>query len=106
MTATLAPDLLVGWSRAQWVELTGVADLGEGLPEHRPGCGSRTLDPDVAEELLVRTRGGTLRSRRLEISALEVTNPSNEFAASGSRFRGAIKYARKLPTAPEMTAVS
>ena len=62
---------VVGWSRAQWAELTGVADLGEGLPEHRPGCGSRTLDPDVAEELLVRTRGGSLRSRRLEITALE-----------------------------------
>jgi hypothetical protein len=61
----------VGWSRAQWAELTGVAGLGEGLPEHRPGCGSRTQDPDVAEELLVRARGGELRSRRLEISALE-----------------------------------
>src|SRR4051812_11935220 len=62
---------VVGWSREQWTELTGIADLGEGLPEHRPGCGSRTQDPDVAEELLVRTRGGVLRSRRLEIAALE-----------------------------------
>src|SRR3954452_18950811 len=62
---------VVGWSRAQWVALTGVADLGADLREHRPGCGSRTRDPDAAEEILVRTRGGALRSRRLEISALE-----------------------------------
>ncbi|MCE0768592.1 thioredoxin family protein [Pseudonocardia kujensis] len=62
---------VVGWSRAQWAELTGVAGLGEGLPEYRPGCGSRTQDPDVAEEILVRTRGGSLRARRLEIAALE-----------------------------------
>lgn len=62
---------VVGWSRAQWTELTGIDGLGDGLPEHRPGCGSRTLDPDVAEEILVRTRGGTLHARRLEISPLE-----------------------------------
>ena len=62
---------VVGWSRAQWTELTGVDGLGADLPEHRPGCGSRTLDPDVAEELLVRTRGSTLHARRLEISPLE-----------------------------------
>jgi hypothetical protein len=61
---------VVGWSRDQWTELTGVDGLGADLPEHRPGCGSRTLDPDVAEELLVRTRGGTLHARRLEISPL------------------------------------
>jgi hypothetical protein len=60
-----------GWDRARWEALTGVAGLGPALPEMRPGCGSRTLDPDVADEVLVRRRGGSLRARRLEIAALE-----------------------------------
>ncbi|MCW0212723.1 MAG: thioredoxin family protein [Pseudonocardia sp.] len=61
----------VGWLQTAWAALTGIEGLGADLPDYRPGCGSRTHDPDVAEELLVRTRGGTLTSRRLEIAALE-----------------------------------
>jgi hypothetical protein len=61
----------VGWLRTAWEELTGLPGLGPGLPEHRPGCGSRTGDPDLADELLVRTHGDQLRSRRVELSALE-----------------------------------
>lgn len=60
-----------GWSRPAWEELAGVAGLGPDLPEHRPGCGSRTGDPEFADELLVRTRGGALRARRIELTALE-----------------------------------
>lgn len=61
----------VGWLRPAWEELTGVAGLGAGLPEQRPGCGSRTLDPDVADALLVRHGGSRLRSRRVELAGLE-----------------------------------
>lgn len=60
-----------GWSRPRWEELTGVAGLGADLPEHRPGCGSRTGDPELADELLVRARGGSLASRSIELTALE-----------------------------------
>ena len=60
-----------GWSRSAWEELTGVDGLGADLPDHRPGCGSRTADPDLAEELLVRTRGASLHSRTVELTALE-----------------------------------
>lgn len=60
-----------GWSRPAWEELTGAAGLGPDLPEHRPGCGSRTGDPEFADELIVRTRGGSLRARRIELTALE-----------------------------------
>jgi len=60
-----------GWLRPAWEELAGVAVLGPELPEHRPGCGSRTGDPEFADELLVRTQGDRLGSRRIEISALE-----------------------------------
>ncbi len=61
----------VGWSRERWVELTGVPSLGPDLPDHRPGCGSMTLDPDRVDELAVRFSGRTLRSRHVEIAALE-----------------------------------
>ena len=64
-------ERLVGRDRASWRRVSGLDGLGDGLPEHRPGCGSRTLDPGVADELAVRFRGSTLRSRRVEVGALE-----------------------------------
>jgi hypothetical protein len=64
-------ERLVGWDRSAWRRVFGDDSLGDGLPEHRPGCGSKTLDPGVAEELAVRHRGGTLRSRRVELAELE-----------------------------------
>jgi hypothetical protein len=60
-----------GWLRDQWEQVTGVAGLGAELPDYRPGCGSRTLDPGTAEELAVRFGGSKLRSRRVDIAALE-----------------------------------
>ncbi|HUQ38561.1 MAG TPA: thioredoxin family protein [Acidimicrobiales bacterium] len=62
---------VVGWSRSQWESLTGSAGLAPELPDARPGCGSRTLDPTVADELAVRFEGHRMQSRRVEISALE-----------------------------------
>jgi hypothetical protein len=64
-------ERIVGWSRSQWEELTGVTGLGDGLPDQRPGCGSRTLDPGVADELAVRHGGSMLRSRRVDLGQLE-----------------------------------
>ncbi|HVF31667.1 MAG TPA: thioredoxin family protein, partial [Acidimicrobiales bacterium] len=52
-------ERLVGWDRAEWRRVTGEAVLGGELPPYRPGCGSRTLDPGVADELAVRFRGST-----------------------------------------------
>ena len=64
-------ERVVGWSRAQWEAFTGQSGLGDGLPDYRPGCGSRTLDPSVAEELAVRFNGSKLRSRRVALGELE-----------------------------------
>jgi hypothetical protein len=64
-------DRTVGWSRSAWEKLTGIADLGPSLPGSRPGCGSRTLDPDVIDGLLVRRQGHRLASRRIEITSFE-----------------------------------
>jgi hypothetical protein len=40
-----------GWSRADWQDVSGICDLGAGLPERRPGCGSLSVQPGVAEWL-------------------------------------------------------
>ena len=59
-----------GWSRPEWERVAGVDGLGPGLPDHRPGCGSMSADPALADELAVRFGGSALRSRRVEIAAL------------------------------------
>src|SRR5437588_7183817 len=62
---------IVGWSREQWETFTGLDPLGDGLPPHRPGCGSRTLDPAVVQAKFVREAEGKLSSRRVKIGDLE-----------------------------------
>ncbi|MDQ3811626.1 MAG: thioredoxin family protein, partial [Chloroflexota bacterium] len=59
-----------GWLRSQWEELSGVAGLGPGLPEMRPGCGSRSIEPGIAERLAVQF-GDRLSARLVEIGMLE-----------------------------------
>jgi hypothetical protein len=61
----------VGWSRQGWEDLTGITGLGPGLPTMRPGCGSSSVDPDRVDELRVRFTGSRLRSRHVELAALE-----------------------------------
>ena len=43
-----------GWDAADWRTLTGLEGLGEALPARRPGCGSRSVEPGVAEALRAR----------------------------------------------------
>jgi hypothetical protein len=62
---------IVGWSREQWEQLTGRNDLGDGLPPHRPGCGSRTQDPDLVSARTASHGAAQLRSRRIELGASE-----------------------------------
>ncbi len=62
---------VVGWSREQWEGLTGVAGLGPELPEHRPGCGSLSVDPFRIDALEARYGGSGLGSRRVELAELE-----------------------------------
>jgi thiol-disulfide isomerase/thioredoxin len=60
-----------GWHRAEWEALTGVSDLGPGLPDQRPGCGSLSVDPSLAPALAVRFGGSRLRARRVELAQHE-----------------------------------
>jgi hypothetical protein len=60
-----------GWSRADWEALAGVRPLGAGLPAHRPGCGSLSVDPALADALRVRFEGDRLKARRIELGTIE-----------------------------------
>ena len=61
----------VGWSRENWRELSGLAELGTELPESRPGCGSKHLDPEYADLRLERIAETKLTARRIDTGGLE-----------------------------------
>jgi thiol-disulfide isomerase/thioredoxin len=56
----------VGWNTEEWRQVTGVGDLGAGLPVNRPGCGSKSVEPGLAEYLQVKFGDPGLRSRKVE----------------------------------------
>jgi hypothetical protein len=60
-----------GWSRSDWEQLAELRPLGTGLPPHRPGCGSLSVDPALADGLRARFEGGRLAARRIELGAIE-----------------------------------
>lgn len=60
-----------GWLRPQWEQLTGVDGLGPALPEHRPGCGSKSVEWGIEEELDRRYGGRVLSARTVELADLE-----------------------------------
>lgn len=64
-------DRTFGWLRTAWEEFTGFEGLGDGLPPMRPGCGSKSVDPDMVDELAVRHGGSILRSRRIDVADAE-----------------------------------
>jgi hypothetical protein len=64
-------DRTYGWDRREWQRLTGVTGLGHGLPEARPGCGAKNIEPGVLERLKIRFNETGLRSRRITIGESE-----------------------------------
>jgi hypothetical protein len=73
-------ERIVGWSRDQWQTFTATDELGPGLPEQRPGCGSLSVDPSMTDVLNVRFSGSELHGRRITFAALE-----DEFEAAFDR---------------------
>ena len=66
-------DRLVGFDRAEWQAFfdrhaPNAAVAWEALPKWRPGCGSLTQDPIVAERLRAASENNPLRARRIEIA--------------------------------------
>jgi hypothetical protein len=60
-----------GWDRGEWEKLSGIAGLGPDLPEARPGCGAKNVEPGVIERLKIRFNETGLKSRRIEIGSDE-----------------------------------
>ncbi len=60
-----------GWHRGDWQRITGRSDLGDDLPELRPGCGSKTLEPGIAEDLTIRFGHTGLQAREIKIGDAE-----------------------------------
>ena len=60
-----------GWDRGEWERLSGIAGLGRDLPEARPGCGAKNVEPGVIERLKIRFNETGLKSRRIEIGSDE-----------------------------------
>ncbi|MBV9154055.1 MAG: thioredoxin, partial [Alphaproteobacteria bacterium] len=56
-----------GWDRGEWERVTGVSGLGDGLPDQRPGCGAKNVEPGIIERLKIRFNETGLRSRRIEL---------------------------------------
>lgn len=61
----------IGWHREDWESVTGLRGLGPGLPVQRPGCGSLTTDPDIADELALKYGNFAFKSRPIEIGSSE-----------------------------------
>jgi len=62
---------IIGWNRAEWESFTRIDNLGETLPEFRPGCGSLSIEPGTAEALAIRFGDTKLKARRIELASLE-----------------------------------
>jgi hypothetical protein len=60
-----------GWDRGEWERLSGIAGLGPDLPEARPGCGAKNVEPGVIERLKIRFNETGLNSRRIKIGSDE-----------------------------------
>lgn len=62
---------IVGWSRPEWESFTRLDSLGADLPEHRPGCGSLSVDPARVDALEARFGSSGLSARRVEFGSQE-----------------------------------
>ena len=60
-----------GWHRGDWQQISGLPGLGAALPELRPGCASKTLEPGIAEDLVVRFGDTGLASRGIHLGDAE-----------------------------------
>ncbi|MCP5345461.1 MAG: thioredoxin family protein [Gammaproteobacteria bacterium] len=47
-------ERIYGWDKRQWQTFLDMPELGNGLPDFKPGCGSKTREPGMEELLAVR----------------------------------------------------
>ncbi|MEE3290777.1 MAG: thioredoxin family protein [Pseudomonadota bacterium] len=60
-----------GWVKSEWQELTGIDSLGSELVDFKPGCGSKTQDPGMEEQLAARYDSDLLQARQIELAESE-----------------------------------
>ena len=60
-----------GWDKSEWQRLTGINSLGASLTNFKPGCGSKTQDPGMEEQLIARFERNLLSSRNIELAESE-----------------------------------
>ena len=61
----------IGWDKSEWQQLTGIDSLGSKLIDFKPGCGSKTQDPGMQEQLTARFDKGLLQARKVELAPSE-----------------------------------
>ena len=44
----------IGWDKSEWQKLTNLPFLGRDLDNFKPGCGSKTQEPGIEEQLAAR----------------------------------------------------
>ncbi|MGI9249683.1 MAG: hypothetical protein ACR2PR_00555 [Pseudohongiellaceae bacterium] len=64
-------ERVFGWDKKEWQTFTDITDLGAALEDFKPGCGSKTCDPGMAEQLALKYTGGSLQSREVELAEAE-----------------------------------
>ncbi len=72
----------VGWSRSRWSDFIGLSLETEfaHLPDQRPGCGAKNVDPGMEEKLAIRFGLTPFAARAVEIASAE-----DEFEAMYAR---------------------
>ena len=58
-------------SKAEWQKLTKLSSLGKDLDDFKPGCGSKTQEPGMEEQLAARFDKELLLSRNIQLADLE-----------------------------------
>ena len=62
---------IVGWLKQEWEDFCEIKDLGvDGISEFSPGCGSRSIDPDL-QPMLQKRFGSGLGSKLVEFASSE-----------------------------------
>jgi hypothetical protein len=92
-----AVERVEGWERARWESFTGAHGLGPGLPDWRPGCGSRTQEPGVLDARVVAGIVPKLRARSVELG-------DEEDVAEAMYARGWSDGLPLVPPTPERVA--
>ena len=61
-------ERIIGWHREEWEAFSGLTNLGPGLPDWRPGCGAKNVDPHIKDKLELKFGNVEMRSRVIQVS--------------------------------------